>query len=315
MKKIIFFMMITTFNINSLVIQGQLDDAFILNKDTSQHLFFAGLDGLLLFHTHANYSIYNSDILNNLSLHTLVIPFYYGRFSFKSGYRFILYGSPFLFLPLVSLGYIGKWPINNKSEINFDIFYSFGSPGVYSLILTEIESDDISDLMLYYLLNNLEMLTVGGDFGGIYGGIGVKRKINNKETSPLSYKFHIGIMLNGLSAGISFKNSILIGVKRKSSFLSLNPFVNLALRVCFLPTPYFNFSGSPLLSFEPGFEVTSKIMTQRGFIFVSSFMIGYEADFGFSIIRNNFLYMGKLAISASFGIGILSIKKNKNFIM
>jgi len=254
-----------------MVIHGQLDEAFILEENSSQHLFFMGLDGYLLYHAHSTYG-----------LNMLAIPFYNGGIeSTNNDYFFILLGSPMMFLPVVSLGYIARWQINPNFEINFNAFTSSPNAGISLLSLP---------LFSIYQVNI---------FGpGVSVGIGFKRRISKSENSPLSYKFNLGIDYTGdLHGAISIKNSILIGIQRQNSILSLNPFINFALKVGLISMN----GGGSWVVLEPGFELTSKIVSKNNFVFISTFMVGYETDF--LVIGADFLYMGKIIVSASFGIG------------
>ncbi|HOJ64700.1 MAG TPA: hypothetical protein PLE45_09800 [Spirochaetota bacterium] len=297
MKRVIFFILflLLTFNINSMVIHGQLDDGFILEENSSQHLFFIGLDTMAFNHIHSNtvtdFSVEEEKINNNIN--AIFMPFYFGFFFDKrNDYSFLLAGSPLMILPFLSLGYIARFHINSKTEINFNTFISSPKPDSFIIFLAPINFS-------YYLP---AIYGVGG-----FIGIGFKRKISKNEKSSLSYKINFGIEYTGdMFFGLDLKNSILIGIKRKNSILSLNPFINFELK-CLAPNDFL------IIALEPGFELTLKLATKNNFVFISSFMIGYESDF--LIDRENainkkeyFLYSGKIVISASFGLGGIVIK-------
>ncbi|HOJ64702.1 MAG TPA: hypothetical protein PLE45_09810 [Spirochaetota bacterium] len=297
----ILFILIVIFNINSMVIHGQLDDGFILEENSSQHLFFIGLDTIAFNHIHSNTGFFIEDgKYEYFKMDAILMPFYHGLYVDKrNDYGFLFAANPIILLPLLSLGYIARWHINSKMEINFNTFVS--SPRSESFIfLFPITGEKIT--IINYKPN------IYGP--GISIGIGFKRKINKSEKSSLSYKVNFGIDYTGdMFIGASLKNSILIGIQREHSILSLNPFINLGLRsdvgsVYFPPTPL-------SIVFEPGFELTSKFVYNRNFSFISSFMIGYEGDlliFNKTSYGDGFLYSGKIVVSASFGLGSIVIK-------
>jgi len=185
-----------------------------------------------------------------------------------------------------SFGYVGKWPLTDKMEIHLDAFLSTPSPG-YCIFLGSF---------LGFYFNNI--------FGpGVSLSIGFKRKIVENEKNTISYKFNFGIDYTAdFQGALSFKNSILIGIRRKDSILSLNPFVNIGIKAGVL-----TFSNGLWFVLEPGFELVSKIVSKSDFVFISTFMIGYEMDFiGIGQKSNSvaiFIYDGKIVISSSFGIG------------
>jgi len=279
---------------NTMVIHGQLDDAFILEENSSQHLFFMGMDTLLFTNFYIPFDLFNIRMMDDPTppkpsksgTHIISTPFFYGKTGYEDkDYSYVISGDPtMMVLPLLSLGYIARYHINSKMEINFNTFIS--SPDPHGLLYS----------FPWFMVN-------------IYGPgilIDVGFKINTKKSDiyPVSYKLNIGIDYTGDCAGaISVKNSILLGIRRELSFLSLNPFINFAFKIGTYP-----FNLIPLFSIvlEPGFELTSKVVTKNNFVFISSFMIGYEGNLNFSFFQ--FFYVGKIVVSASFGLGSI-VKK------
>jgi len=279
---------------NTMVIHGQLDDAFILEENRSQHLFFMGMDSMLFTHIHSNTGFFIRDGKDEyFKMNAILIPFYYGNYSYDNKDYFYFKGHPIMILPVLSVKYITKWYIASKIKINFNAF---------------ISSPNISGISFLKLLQNI--------YGpGASIGVGLKINIKKSDIYPLSYKLNIGIDYTGdLTAGISLKNSILIGIKRESSSLSFNPFLNIVIRIGTFGMLFSGMSEIMLLSgaffsivLEPGFELTSKVVTKNNFVFISSFMIGYEANLSPSPLIPNML--GKIVVSASFGLGSIAVKK------
>lgn len=236
-----------------MVNHGQIDDGFILEKGLSHHQFFMGFDSIIFgqFHTNTTYNL-------------LIIPFYSGVKSYIGDYKFVLSASPMMLLPLVSLGYVGRWEVINSFEISLNAFISSPNPAFVSTLFSVGWADSGIFINIYW--------------PGVSIGIGFKKKLKSNENISVSYKFNFGFDYTGDTFGaISLRNTFLFGRKREKSLLSFNTFIN----TCFkfgMPTIY-----GLWIVFNPGLEITSNIVAKNGVVFTRTFMIGYETDFIFYI--------------------------------